>query len=487
MSLVHGEVVAFPQQNGPDVRLAVFGDEFSARYETAPAWPHPGFSVIYDRALGRFCYAALEAGRFVSSGASIAQPPPPDLKPHLREDAAVRASRFDRAISRALPSDEVFGPNKGLLAGRQASSGAVRGLTVLVNFSDVQAAIAPDEVEALLNGESYQRHGNACSVRDYYRAMSAGKLDFSNVVVGPVTLSGTRRSYVDTLLAEEALALVVETGIDLAQFDARGEGILDAVSFFYAGETLYEGWLWPHNHVLDWRDPSGSFKTNFYQTSSLGLTPHELKIGTFCHEAGHMLCRFPDLYDYGRRDGDEGKSAGMGAFCLMSSGNHLGQGKTPSPICAYLRHLAGWAVDEVALNDPGAYTVRHGDYGTFHLYRSPRENEYFLLENRSRLGLDGALASSGLAILHCDTLGSNEWQGNSTSHHYQCRLLQADALESLERNENSGDEGDLFRLRDGDVLHADTTPGTRWWDGSDSGLRIRDISADGDEISFTVY
>jgi hypothetical protein len=212
-----------------------------------------------------------------------------------------------------------------------------------------------------------------------------------------------------------------------------------------------------------------------------------MKIGTFCHESGHMLCRFPDLYDYGRRDDDEGKSAGMGTFCLMSSGNHLGQGKTPSPLCAYLRYLTGWVANEISLNEPGTYTARHGDYGAFHVYRSRRDNEYFLIENRSRRELDGALASSGLAIMHCDTFGSNEWEGNSTGRHYQCLLLQADGAGSLERNENTGDDGDLFRLRAGEALHADSVPSTRWWDGTDSGLRIRDISADGEAISFTVY
>lgn len=486
MSLVNGEVVSFTQEEGPDVRLAVFGDEFYARYETPPDHPFPGFTVIHDKARGRFCYAEVARGAFVSTGVPIHQPPPAGLTPHLTESVDVRANRFDRALSRALPSDEVFGPNKGLLAGRQSNRGAVRGLTVIVNFADVQATIEPDEVTALLNTEGYKRYGNACSVRDYYLAMSAGALDFTNVVVGPVTLSGKRQEYIEKLLAEEALALVLESGVDLAQFDARGEGILDAVSFFYAGETLYEGWLWPHNHVLDWRDPSNTHQTNFYQISSLGLSPQQMKIGTFSHECGHMLCRFPDLYDYGRRDEDEGKSAGMGTFCLMSSGNHLGQGKTPSPLCAYLRHLAGWPTSEVSLNTPGTYTAPHADYGTLFVYRAPAENEYFLVENRSRLGLDSALVSSGLAVLHCDTLGSNEWQSNTADRHYQCLLLQADALSSLERNENTGDAGDLFRGRPGDVLHADSVPNTRWWDGSDSGLRIRDISADGEGITFTV-
>ena len=100
-----------------------------------------------------------------------------------------------------------------------------------------------------------------------------------------------------------------------------------------------------------------------------------------------MLCRFPDLYDYGKRDGDFEKSAGMGRYCAMSSGSHLGRGKTPSPICAYTRDLAGWC-ETVEINDSRQYQVDHGDYKTVHRFSTELPNEYFLVENRSRLEWD---------------------------------------------------------------------------------------------------
>jgi M6 family metalloprotease-like protein len=86
----------------------------------------------------------------------------------------------------------------------------------------------------------------------------------------------------------------------------------------------------------------GSIKTNFYLLTGLGSGPNDLTIGTFCHENGHLLCRFPDMYDYGNRDGDGVSSAGIGSYCLMGAGNHLNNGRTPAPVCAYLRDLAGW-------------------------------------------------------------------------------------------------------------------------------------------------
>ncbi len=489
MSVVDGLIQTFTQRNGPDIQLRVFGDEFYARYETLD-----GFSAIDDDMLGYYCYVTLDEGEYLSTGIAVTKPTPAGLEPHLLESVDVRSSKLDRRLYAALPPEafvsgsvrpEVFGPNKGLLSGRQANTGNVRGLTILVNFQDVAATIAPEDVDLLLNSSGAQPFGNACSVREYYAAMSAGLLDYSNEVVGPITLSGKRQDYVDTLLAAEALNLVAELGIDLARFDSRGEGVLDAVSFMYAGATLYEGWLWPHNHFLDWSH--GGYTTNFYQISSLGLLPNDLKIGTFCHESGHMLCRFPDLYDYGRRDEDNLKSAGLGVYCLMSSGNHLAGGKTPSPICAYLRYLTGWVRQEVAINSPGDYALKHGDYGTFHIYKTPKPNEYFLFENRSRLGQDQVLPAEGMAVYHCDILGSNEWQGNSADRHYQCGLLQADARSSLELDENTGDEGDFFADIAGDALSAETTPSSLLWDGAKSGLRVSNVSAPGAEMRFTVY
>ena len=75
----------------------------------------------------------------------------------------------------------------------------------------------------------------------------------------------------------------------------------------------------------------GNMRTNFYLLTGLGSSPSDLTIGTFCHENGHLLCRFPDMYDYGNRDGDGVKSAGIGSYCLMGAGNHLNSAFTRTP------------------------------------------------------------------------------------------------------------------------------------------------------------
>ncbi len=57
-----------------------------------------------------------------------------------------------------------------------------------------------------------------------------------------------------------------------------------------------------------------------YQFTAMGS---ELELGTFSHENGHMLCDYPDLYDYGY------ESSGVGGYCLMCGATTSAR-KTPS-------------------------------------------------------------------------------------------------------------------------------------------------------------
>ena len=489
MSAIFGERLIFGQHNGPNIELRVFGDEFYARYETLQ-----GYTVVYDLDRGYYCYADLEDGHFVSSGASVSKPVPYGLRRNLKETSGVHNEKFklrytekrlqEKPFGASSNVMRTFGKSSGLLAGRQLSIGQVKGLTILVDFPDLQTTITTDDVDALLNGDNYSAHGNFCSIRNYYELMSSGKLSYSNHVVGPIRLSRKQSYYINNLLVPEALEIAYnQYNLDLGEFDSRNEGYIDALSVMYAGRSLYAGDLWPHNSVINLR--IGGYRTHFYTIQSMGRHRIDLSIGTFTHETGHMLCRFPDLYDYGERDGDFEESSGLGQYCLMSWGNHLNGGKTPSPICAYLRDLAGWCDREVVLNQPGRHEARHGDYRTARRFRTDKSHEYFLVENRHQEGLDKYLPDSGLAVYHCDTRGSNEFQDGTPDEHYQCALIQADGRLDLERSKRGGDTGDLFGIYEGVALSDTTIPDANEWDGTNSGLKISDIGSPASAISFT--
>ena len=489
MSAIFGETLTFGQANGPDIRLRVTGDEFYASYETLD-----GYTAVSDTDRGLFCYGYLHNGMLVSSGVPVTAAPPSGTPRNLREELLVRNRRFEARRQRtrplrmraANPAALTFGPSQGLLEGRRLSNGAVRGLTILVEFQDVRTSVIQADVSDLLNAQNYTRNGNFCSAREYFRTVSTGKLDYSNDVVGPFRLSQNRSFYINNLLVKEALDLAVASGVNLSNYDSRHQGILDALNIMYAGQTQYEGDLWPHNSFIDLS--YGAVTTNLYLLTSAGRSAADLSIGTFCHENGHLLCRFPDMYDYGpvNREGDGVKSAGIGSYCLMGSGNHLDSGRTPAPVCAYLRDLVGWCNTEIILNTSADLQAVHGDYDSVLKFSTGAPNEYFLVENRAKLGLDQYLPSSGLAIYHCDTLGSNEFQQGTGQRHYQCALLQADGLTDLEHNNNQGDGTDLFSAVNGIAVSNATSPASRLWSGADSGLVISNVGVPDVRIGFRV-
>ena len=493
MSRIKNERIRIEQHNGKSITLTVSGDEFYSRGET-----EDGYTLQYDTGLGCYCYAQLSDGKFVSTG-TPATSPPSGLRKHLRESGSVITAKFRSRFKHSKPAlrpaasgpfDRMMltsAPVNGLLEGPKLHRGTIRGITILVEFPDVPFTLQKNDISALLNDDHYTRHGNFCSVRGYYLLMSGGQLDYSNEVFGPVKLRHKRNHYHFTRrndLLRESMRALVRNKADLKAFDSNGDRKIDAVNIVYAGKTQYvdRSWLWPHSFANEMR--FGNVSTCFYQICSL----ESMSIGTFCHESGHMLCRFPDLYDYGNRDTDFVRSSGLGNYCLMSAGNHLDEGRTPSPVCAYLRYLAGWCTREVSLNSPGTFEAVQGDYATVHKYKlDDLPNEFFLVENRFKAGLDTALPASGLAVLHCDVNGSNEWQQGTPTRHYQCGLIQADGNLHLENGTNNGDRSDLFASQSGTALAYETNPSSRRWDRSDSGLNIADIGTPGSMISFRTH
>ena len=316
MSAIFGETLTFTQATGEPIRLVVFGDDMFARYETLD-----GFTVVYDEDIGRFCYANTTERGIASSGVPADEPPPRSLARHQHASKQLRNERVRDHLDGMLPVESssrereallTFGPSGGLLPGRVLNNGSVRGLTILITFPDTPSTVTKADVTALLNGPNYRANGNASSVAEYFETMSTGRLHFTNDVVGPYQMSRPKLAYanVDGLLVPEALQLALDHGVDFSDYDSLGQGIVDAVCIMYAGRTEYRGDLWPHNWVH--RKTSHGVRTELYIVTSMGRRAQDLSIGTFCHESGHLLFRWPDLYDYGlaEREGDDFKSSG---------------------------------------------------------------------------------------------------------------------------------------------------------------------------------
>jgi subtilisin-like proprotein convertase family protein len=108
--------------------------------------------------------------------------------------------------------------------------------------------------------------------------------------------------------------------------------------------------------------------------------------------------------------------------------------------------------------------------------------EYYIIEARNQEKRDKSLPCSGLAIWHVDETGDNEYENMTKEKHFECSLEQADGRFDLERGVNAGDADDLFNSKRPSFGDS-TKPNSRWWDGTSSGLELRDIG-DGPNIPF---
>jgi M6 family metalloprotease-like protein len=98
-------------------------------------------------------------------------------------------------------------------------------------------------------------------------------------------------------LIHEALEHLGAQGFDFSQLTTDNQGYLNALNVFYAGRRV-NNWakgLRPHAfHLENPYELAQDVLAHDYQIADMG---NQLALGTFCHENGHMICYFPDLYD----------------------------------------------------------------------------------------------------------------------------------------------------------------------------------------------
>lgn len=502
-----GREFTFTNPDGSQVRVRGYGNQFSAVFETLD-----GFTVVQDPDTGFYHYATVspDGARLEPAGPVVGAVDEAalDLPRHARPTADAR-----RAVSRsamrstgvtprwkqrrmarkprtpAEPLDEDAGetdagssPLRTMTAPTQGAVGSYVGLCLLISFPDVPAEVSRAEVTAYCNGAGYTGFGNNGSVREYFSEVSGGRLDYTNIVTKYVTAAHPRAYYTDPHveygtraqeLIREGLKRIKARGFDFTRLTADADGYVRALNVFYAGPTVnfWREGLWPHSWALARPYKVAGRTFSDYQITNIGS---ELTLRTFCHENGHMICDFPDLYDYGY------ESSGVGDYCLMGSG---GSETNPVHVCAYLKHQAGWTSSATALRPGTSATLAAGTNQTL-IHRRSR-TEYFIVENRQRKDRDAALPDSGIAIWHVDETGSNDFEAMTSDEHYECSLEQADGRYDLERVGSGGDDGDLFAGPRRRAFGTLTGPSSRWWDGTPSGLEIVDISANGPTMTIT--
>ena len=486
-----GQVFNFTQPDGSTLQVRGWGDQNYAVFETLD-----GYTITQNPATGYWEIAQLAPDGFSlqpASGADV----PRGLR--IRREAAQARGRESalrtagrRCDQRRLQTREEMRTIRALAAAggpllappQRETVGDFVGLCLLIDFSDSPGTISREEVDRFCNQVGYSGFGNNGSVHDFFLANSIGRCRYTNIVAPYYRALRPKSYYTDEQIAQprRALELINEAlthfraqGFDFTPLTADNQGFVYAMNVYYSGPVV-NNWakgLWPHAHHLDATVPLAPGRSAFdYQFTAMGA---ELTLGTFCHENGHMLCDYPDLYDYGY------ESSGVGGYCLMCAGGNLNP-KNPVSIGAYLKRLSGWAGSVTPLTHNAQVTLT-ADSNNFALHaRGGRE--YFLIENRRRSGRDASLPDEGLAIWHIDEDGDNSHEQMTSGSHYECSLEQADGMFHLERQRSQyGDVTDLYGgagARFGD----NSVPSSKWWNGTPSNLTIEQISAPGASVTF---
>ncbi len=492
------EEFTFTNPDGSTIQVRGSGNQYYAVFETLD-----GYTVVKDPATGFYKYAQIseDKNELLPTDAKVGEVDPQSLglQPHIRirrESAKQKArnasmlqgppSRWQVRREQKKTQLKGISPTAGpeMMPLSTVTVGNYVGLCILIRFPDVSETISQQEVSDFCNLEGYNRFDNNGSVRDYFYDNSRGKLTYTNVVTQYYTAAHNRSHYTDPSISygTRARELIVEAlndlksqGFNFSQLSSDSSGYIYALNVFYVGPTV-NNWsegLWPHSWVLasDY-DVGGGKKFRDYQITNMGS---ELTLRTFCHENGHMICDFPDLYDYGY------ESSGVGNYCLMCFGAN---NKNPVQVCAYLKNEAGWATKVTPIT-PGITASLSTANNDFYVY-AKNETEYFIIENRQKTGRDTFLPDAGLAIWHVDEQGSNNYEQMTTSQHYECSLEQADNRFDLEKGVNGGDSEDLFASPYKTEFSDSTSPNSKWWDGSNSGLNVTQISASGASMTFVV-
>jgi M6 family metalloprotease-like protein len=483
--------------DGSTIEVIGSGNQFFAHFET-----EDGYTVVKDPQSGFYSYASTSNDNNhlvpVNNGI-VGKVNPGSLK--LKKHARISGNAARSLVSTSELAQSAPEPRwkqrrqekkalqiKHMAAGLTAAPmpaptvGNYVGLCILVQFPDVPQTITRQQVIDFCNQTGYSGFGNNGSVKDYFFDNSRGRLTYTNIVTQYYTASHNRSYYTDPAIpyGSRARELIVEAlnhfkaqGFDFSQLTSDGSGFIYALNVFYAGERVNE-WskgLWPHQSSLSASfDAGGGKKFSDYQITNMGSS---LTLRTFCHENGHMICSFPDMYDYG----DE--SRGIGNFCLMCYG---GNDLNPVQVGAYLKNEAGWSTSLTTIT-PGITASLNAANNAFYIH-SKSPTEYFIIENRQKTGRDSFLPDSGLAIWHVDETGSNSNEQMTAAQHYECSLEQADNSFDLEAKANAGDANDLFGAPGNTQFNDATSPNSKWWDNSNSDLKITEISASAAVMTF---
>jgi len=370
---------------------------------------------------------------------------------------------------------------------------------ILVEFPDAPATYDSVDFEMIMNqpGYTHLNYDNTGSFRDFYQEISYGQFlpvsEVSNWITAPhhhdYYAYSDPNGYNHVKELVRAMVDSMEaSGFDWALYDNDGDGYVDALNLLHQGAGAEQG---DHSNIWSHKWSLGSLAVQYdgVTINSYTMNPEIqsgqiVAIGVLSHEFGHAL-GLPDLYD------TDYSSTGAGKLALMGSGSWGTSGNSPwypSTMVGWCKNELGW-VDIIEIgNDQDNISIQQS-YSNNDIIRVNHQQipeEYWLIENRQKVGSDTLMPTPGLAIWHINDDIAQGWGPNNNEPYYGVGLEQADGLFALE-NGGPSNGGDVYPgdTDNREFSHA-TIPNTHSLYGVPSMTRIDNISDPGETMSFDV-
>jgi immune inhibitor A len=354
-------------------------------------------------------------------------------------------------------------------------------LVVLIEFQDVKhsSSNVPARFDSSLFGQSPQ----APSVHNYFIECSFGALKVSGNVTAFWSLSdytmaeyGADGAGVDNRngpvyrLVTEAVRKA-DPGFDFSRFDKNSDGYIDHLCVVHAGQgqesSMNSDCIWSHKWY-DYDEPVVDGVVAGPYTMLSEFSP----VGTFAHELAHDM-GLPDLYDYGM------DSSGAGAWDLMAAGSWADNGNTPVHMSAWCKMKLGWLIprDLTGAQDNLSLPNVEQNASAYRIWIEP-PYEYFLIENRQKVGWDEHLPGGGMLVWHIDERRKN----NDDQQH---RLVDLEEMDEGANGDSPVQPTDPWHDSQ-EGFNPYSVPGTSAYAGYNTAWYVYHIGPSGLIMSFSV-
>ncbi|MCL2416811.1 MAG: M6 family metalloprotease domain-containing protein [Bacteroidales bacterium] len=380
---------------------------------------------------------------------------------------------------------------------QRTQGSSVRIPVILVGFSDQPFTRSEQDFVNMFNQPNFSVGGATGSVRDYFYDISHGQLDLQADVFGPFILPGPISRFTNNTTEVGGTTLCDNSGnsqdmarlaIDLAISQGGANfanyavsGIVPTVHIIFAGHGTEAGAprcqsIWSHAWSIQPAITRNGVTLGVFSTSpelrgnSNNNPSGDLgTIGVIVHELGHSLLGWPDSYSVVTNQ--ENRCVDLGTWCVMAGGVWNGNpgGSTPARPSAWFVVDAGWA-EEVTLSTPQNATMPNPTQtGIVFRINTTTPGEYFLLENRQRVGWDAFIPASGMLIYHVDRTSAalNDWRTNRILTNCNRRRLYIKQAGCATANGCVGNRANDVWGRAGFTAFTDnSTPNARSWVGA---------------------